>query len=351
MALVDRLAYGANRAARVGWYTAHYLLARRLAPADNERRATRREGASVGAELRRAMAALFAAELADIEAGTYLAPPPIERPPHELIQRSLRFLADIRAVDARRRGRIADEPYRAGLRPDLPRYYLQNFHYQTDGWLSPHSAALYDFQVETLFTGMADAMRRRALPPLKQALTGRMRSGRLLDIACGTGRFLAEVKRNWPRLAVTGLDLSDAYLAEARRLLAPWSRVEMVEANAEAMPLADASFDAVTAIFLFHELPRAVRERVAGEIARVLKPGGIFVLVDSLQAGDRPIFDGLIEAFPKTFHEPYYADYARTDLGQLFGAAGLEPIGTELAFMSKVVVFARVCQTVDLPQS
>lgn len=342
MALVDRLAYGANRAARIGWYTAHYLLARRIAPPDDERRTTRREGSTLGPELRRAMTELIARELADIEAGTYLAPPPFELPPAELVARSLRFLADIRAVDQRRRRRVADEPFRAGLRPDLPRYYLQNFHYQTDGWLSPHSAALYDFQVETLFTGMADAMRRRALPPLKQAVAGRMRTGRLLDIACGTGRFLAEVKRNWPRLAVTGLDLSAPYLAEARRNLAPWSRVDLVEGNAEAMPLPDGAFDAVTAIFLFHELPRKARARVAAEIARVLRPGGVFVLVDSLQAGDRPAFDPLIEAFPKTFHEPYYADYARADLADLFTPAGLEPIATELAFMSKVMAFRRV---------
>merc|ERR1712216_542124 len=47
-----------------------------------------------------------------------------------------------------------------------PKYYAQNFHYQTDGWLSNESARLYDFQVETLFLGSADAMRRRCLPHL-----------------------------------------------------------------------------------------------------------------------------------------------------------------------------------------
>ena len=45
-----------------------------------------------------------------------------------------------------------------------PAYYLQNFHYQTDGWLSKDSARLYDFQVETLFLGSADTRRRQALP-------------------------------------------------------------------------------------------------------------------------------------------------------------------------------------------
>jgi ubiquinone/menaquinone biosynthesis C-methylase UbiE len=48
------------------------------------------------------------------------------------------------------------------------------------------------------------------------------------------------------------------------------------------------SQDAVTSLFLFHELPLKVRRIVFRECARVLKPGGRLVLVDSLQRGDRP---------------------------------------------------------------
>src|SRR3546814_9909933 len=52
-------------------------------------------------------------------------------------------------------------------------------------------------------------MRRQALVPLAEHFrTRRIREARLLDIACGTGRFLTFVKDNYPRLAVTGLDLS-----------------------------------------------------------------------------------------------------------------------------------------------
>ena len=49
-----------------------------------------------------------------------------------------------------------------------PDYYLQNFHHQTDGYLSDHSAGIYDIQVEILFNGSADAMRRRIIKPLKE---------------------------------------------------------------------------------------------------------------------------------------------------------------------------------------
>ena len=55
----------------------------------------------------------------------------------------------------------------------LPDYYRQNFHFQSDGWLSEHSAAIYDTQVEVLFTGAADVMRRRALKPIAEWMAGR----------------------------------------------------------------------------------------------------------------------------------------------------------------------------------
>jgi ubiquinone/menaquinone biosynthesis C-methylase UbiE len=60
----------------------------------------------------------------------------------------------------------------------------------------------------------------------------------------------------------------------------------------------------VTSIFVFHELPPKVRRVAFREFARVMKPGGRFVLVDSLQRGDQPDYDGLIELFPQNFHEP-----------------------------------------------
>jgi hypothetical protein len=56
-----------------------------------------------------------------------------------------------------------------------PSYYLQNFHHQTNGYLSDLSANLYDLQVELLFGGTADPMRRRILAPLKQGLKALIR--------------------------------------------------------------------------------------------------------------------------------------------------------------------------------
>src|SRR3546814_10641211 len=103
-----------------------------------------------------------------------------------------RFFRDLARVDRRRQARGVDEVFRRrDAQGRYPRYYLQNFHYQTDGYLSAQSAALYDYQVEILFSGGADAMRRQALVPLGDWLDGRRHGEvRLLDIGCGTGRSL-----------------------------------------------------------------------------------------------------------------------------------------------------------------
>jgi ubiquinone/menaquinone biosynthesis C-methylase UbiE len=284
---------------------------------------------------------LFRRDRANIEAGLYRAPRDLVASPLGAVRQSLRFLSDLGRIDRRRRERIHDEVRADAARVTrYPDYYVQNFHFQTDGYLSDHSAAVYDFQVEVLFKGGADAMRRQALVPIAEHLCGRRIQGqRLLDVGCGTGRFLGFVKQNYPRLPVVGLDLSEAYLRRARRELDAWSWVELIQGAAEALPFADASLDLVACIYLFHELPRDVRARAAAEFARVLRPGGRLVLVDSFQRGDQPAFDGLLDLFPLAYHEPYFSDYVRHDLGALFAEAGLRPKSAERAHMSKVMTF------------
>ena len=339
----EKLAFQASQLARLYWYAGQGLLAarvsRRTAPPDSTAQpATRDSGPGIDA-LTAELRGLIAREWENIAAGHYRAPHDLVRNPVEVLGEALAFFRDLPKV-ARRRVAQNGNDLPDALAEGLPRYYRRNFHFQTDGYLTPQSARLYDQQVEVLFGGSAAAMRRQALVPIADFLRGRARAGlRLLDVATGTGQFLTWVKQNHPRLAVTGLDLSQAYLDEAARRLAPWSGVELRQGAAEAIAAADGSYDLVTSIYLLHELPRPVRARAVAEMARVLKPGGRLVLVDSLQQGDRVDFDGLLERFPEAFHEPYYRDYVAQDLTALFAAAGLEPKRVELVFLSKLMVF------------
>jgi ubiquinone/menaquinone biosynthesis C-methylase UbiE len=337
----QRLAYDLGQATRVAWFLGHSRVAEQLTPPLLEPVEVKGRLPTRNALLRDLLT-LLQQDRANIAAGLYRLPDDLAPDPLAAWRASQRFLSDLGRVGLRRRQRGHREVAQAAANARYPAYYLRNFHYQTDGYLSEHSAELYDFQVEVLFNGAADAMRRQAVVALAGHLKGRRLADQpLLDVACGTGRFLRTVKHNYPRLPVTGLDLSRPYLAKAQRALAPWSWARLVEGEAERLPFADASFAVVTSIYLFHELPREVRAQVAREMARVLRPGGRLVFVDSLQLGDEPAFDGLLDLFPAAYHEPYFADYVRQDVTALFAEAGLRPVGKARAHMSKVVVAAR----------
>jgi len=339
---LDRLSYGVSQSARVAWYFGHYLAAARAGKKARPVRSTSAARGPDSATFYRALYALFEQDWRNVEKGLYAPPQGLAADPRHLLALSGLFLKDARRVAERRaKKRVRELPERE-KNAHYPAYYRQNFHFQTDGYLSEESAALYDFQVETLFLGAADAMRRACLVPLARALKGRdQRKLMLVDLGCGTGRFLSFVKDNYPRLSLCAVDLSPYYLGEARKALASWPAVEFVQGKAEAVPLASGAADIVTALYLFHELPPKIRVQTAREIARLLKPCGTFILLDSLQTGDRSEFDGLLANFPSSFHEPYYDSYARQDLKALFGGAGLRLREESQAFLSKVSVFQR----------
>lgn len=340
---LDKLVYDTAQAARVSWYFGQKLLAAQLAkPMPLPERLKGRampDRRRILVDLRR----LLAQDWRNIEAGLYAAPEDWRGNPLAELGRAADFFADLGAVDARRHGSPRASLLQTPEAAHYPAYYRRHFHFQSDGYLSAASAERYDHQVEVLFGGGAAAMRRQALVPLRQALlktAGGARAAKLLDVACGTGGFLAEIKRNCPRLAVTGIDLSVPYLTVARRRLSAWSRVTLAEANAEALPFADASFDIVTCVYLLHELPHRARQAAAREIRRVLKPGGRLIFLDSLQTGDEPDYDAMLDWFPVAFHEPYYASYLREGLDRLFSPA-LSRGGTIPAYFSKVVSYRR----------
>ena len=343
--LAIRMAYAARQLPRMAWYTGHLYLARLLTEQVSQRegesaRPKARSDPRLNERLNADLVALLEQDLANIEAGIYPVPADHDGSLLTLLDRSRLFFRDLPAVDSRRRRNATREVLNASTRGRRPDYYLQNFHFQTGGWLTEDSAERYDTQVEVLFKGTANAMRRQALPPLAEAFAGRdQRKLRMIDVGCGTGRFLDFVKQAWPRLPVLGLDLSHAYIRHARRHLERWSCVNLIVANAEAIPAEDDSCDAVTSVFMLHELPPKVRRTVIGEATRVLKPGGRLILVDSVQRGDEPAYDPMLESFPQHYHEPYYHSYIREDFAAVARPYGLAHRRSVKAYVSKVMVF------------
>ena len=104
-------------------------------------------------------------------------------------------------------------------------------------------------------------------------LTG---NDRLLDVGCGTGA----ATRNAAGIAgsVVGVDLSAEMLREAEQLAGGLDDVASMQADAEALPFADASFTAALCTNSFHHYPEP--ENALREMARVLAPGGRLVVGD-----------------------------------------------------------------------
>ena len=238
------------------------------------------------------------------------------------------------------------QEFNSSINPqEYPEYYTQNFHHQTDGYLSESSANLYDIQVELLFGGKADAMRRRILPHLKRSLAQHFtaiapQDIQLLDLGCGTGRTLLQLQAAFPDAQLTGLDLSPTYLKKAQSWLSQRDQPcpQLVNANGEQCPFPDQSFHGISNVFMLHELPEEARHQILVECYRLLKPGGTLVICDSIQHSDSPDFAPMILAFATRFHEPFYENYVQDNLTDRLSHIGFENFHTEVHLLSKYLV-------------
>ncbi len=221
---------------------------------------------------------------------------------------------------------------------EVPAYYQRNFHFQSGGYLTGHSADLYEHQVEILFAGAADAMRRLLIPLLKDKFSGDGEGLHFLEVAAGTGRLTRFMKLAFPRARITVMDLSYPYLKKAQENLAEFMRLDFLQGPGEDLPFQAEKFDAVYSCFLFHELPIEIRRQVLAEGRRVLKTGGFYGLVDSIQKDDAKDLEWALSRFPVDFHEPFYKNYSANPMEGLLLHTGFHDIRTQRGFFSKAIL-------------
>jgi ubiquinone/menaquinone biosynthesis C-methylase UbiE len=120
----------------------------------------------------------------------------------------------------------------------------------------------------------------------------------VLDIGCGTGTLVVELKRRYGPAQVVGLDPDPQALRRARIKAARAAvSVQLDQGFAGELPYKQDSFERVFSSFMFHHLDKQERENMLREVLRVLKPGGSFHLVDFITADTSPgFFDRLFRA-------------------------------------------------------
>ncbi len=116
-----------------------------------------------------------------------------------------------------------------------------------------------------------DRIHRIALDSVPKGLTPED----ILDIGCGTGRLLRMAGARWPAARLTGVDAAEGMVKEARRLT---PQAQFHVSMAEALPLPDESVDVVLSTASFHHWQDQLQ--ALRQVRRVLRPGGVFVLVD-----------------------------------------------------------------------
>jgi SAM-dependent methyltransferase len=133
-----------------------------------------------------------------------------------------------------------------------------------------------------------NAMLNRPMPlPTERLLTSG--SGRVLDVGAGSGRAAIGVLLARPRATAIGVDIYSGYWGIDQNLPERFmknARIAGVAERAAArvgdmrqLPFADREFDAVVSSYAIDHLPRAERPKAIAEVARVLKPGGEFLLM------------------------------------------------------------------------
>ena len=186
----------------------------------------------------------------------------------------------------------------------------------------------------------AETYQRELVPAIFESWASRvvefaaLRPGtRVLDVACGTGvvaRLAAEAVG--AAGCVAALDVNPGMLAVAAALRPPGgAEIEWVEASAQALPFGEASFDVVCCQLGLQFFPD--REGALREMARVLAPGGVVVLMVWRTIDRAPGFAALAAALGRTIGAEaealMRAPFALGEAGELSGllrAAGLRDV-------------------------
>jgi ubiquinone/menaquinone biosynthesis C-methylase UbiE len=164
-------------------------------------------------------------------------------------------------------------------------------------------------------------------------------SHRVLDVGCGTGSLALLVCQRHPRAEIVGVDPDPKALGRARhKAERAKARVRFKQGYAQALPVADASFNRVLSSFMLHHLPRDIKRGMLAEVRRVLAPGGSFHLMDFMPAVQRD--DGLLA---RILHgDGSVRDNGAEQIHALIveaGFANVEQLGTRKSLFGRVGSF------------
>lgn len=227
-------------------------------------------------------------------------------------KREVELIGELDAFEGRGPGRLILDPTLK-----LPDYYTAvYFHNQPGGYFNhPLAGYIYHYGTKLLFGGKNDddSLQRGMVNSVPLPADGRV--SRVVDLACAAGQSTTAWKQRLPQADVWGIDIAAPMLRYAhKRAVEMDLDITFAQMAAENLTLPDNSVDIVHCFILFHEVPVDVGVEVLRQVHRVLRPGGLFSVMDVGQAPQWTPLDAYLREFIMTDNaEPYERGWAHWD--------------------------------------
>lgn len=169
-------------------------------------------------------------------------------------------------------------------------------------------------------------------------------AGHLLDIATGGGHVANALAPHFEK--VTAVDLTAEMLKKAEQFIVSNGRsnVTFILGDAEALPFHDESFNVVACRIAAHHFPDV--DRFVSEVFRVLKTGGLFVLVDNV-APEKAEYDEFYNVIEKKRDQSHIRAHKKSEWISMVEMAGLSI--NNMSVFEKNFLFENWCTMMNLP--
>ncbi len=215
------------------------------------------------------------------------------------------------------------------LNPDLPipEYMNNDIHLQPGNNVNEKLAGFYyDYGLKIFMGGSADndMLFHFVVKGMQKPEDGKVE--RILDLGVSAGAPTTALCKAFPDAEVWGIDISPSMVRYAHmRAAAQDLDVNFVQMNAEELDFPDENFDMVLAMLLYHELPVPAIKKSIAEAFRVLRPGGVFTVLDFPGDKSRDVYSMFFsEMDARDNGEPFLVDYVRSNVEDLLVEAGFE---------------------------